>query len=66
MEKTKNNKSWEPEEAEVQNVPEAMVKIRFRPNRAAEGVEMDAEGCAFVAAKTAEYLVSIGYAEYVQ
>ena len=39
--------------------------IRFRPGRAAEGIAPDANGTASVDEKTAEYLVGIGYADYV-
>ena len=45
---------------------DAKVKIKFFANRAAEGVTMDADGIAFVYAETANYLVSIGYAESIK
>ena len=72
-EKKKSNKAIEPNEEKVSPAPSASpewekeegVKIKFRANRAAEGVAMDAEGCAIVDEKTAAWLVSIGYAEYV-
>jgi len=55
-----------PPNAESTNLGEekGLVRIRFRPNRAAEGVAADANGLASVDAKLAEYLVSIGYADY--
>lgn len=44
---------------------EGSVKIKFRQGRAADGVVADENGVATVDAQKAEYLVRIGYAEYV-
>jgi len=80
MEKPKSNKSLESEEKkeppsaeaafpqmDVHNLGEEKtgVKIKFRPNRSAEGVEVDVNGEATVSVEFARYLVSIGYADYV-
>lgn len=40
--------------------------IRFRHGRSAEGIIPDADGVAHVSEATAQYLVSIGYADYVK
>lgn len=67
--KDKENKSLVPDGNKT-NVPEAPkaseVKIKFRPNRAAEGVYADADGVATVSKELAQYLVSIGYADEVK
>ena len=57
MDEPKKNKSFEPA------ANKALVKIKFRPGRAAEGVAVDEEGCAFVDEDTAAYLVKINYAD---
>ena len=67
MEEDKKNKGLEPREnkGRVDPAPIGGVKIKFRPGRAAEGVATDENGVASVDAAKAEYLVRIGYAEYV-
>lgn len=42
------------------------MKIKLKPGRAAEGVTPDENGMATVDATTAEYLVRIGYADYIK
>jgi hypothetical protein len=58
MEDQKTNKGFKPASNKAE-----LVKIKFRMGRAAEGVEMDAEGYAFVSAEKAAYLISINYAD---
>lgn len=55
----KSNKAMTPDSNKAE-----MVKIKFKAQRTAEGVEVDADGCASVSADLAQYLVSIGYADY--
>lgn len=61
MQDPKENKGLDPK----LNKEMGGVKIKFKPGRAAEGVTPDDNGVATVDAKTAEYLVGIGYADYV-
>lgn len=61
MEDKKQNKAVAPESNKA-----PMVRIKFKPGRAAEGVEMDENGYATVDAKTADHLVKINYAELAE
>jgi hypothetical protein len=58
MEGKKENKVFAPVSDKAE-----LVRIKFRTGRAATGVEMDADGFAFVDAATAEYLIKINYAD---
>jgi len=59
MEGPKENKKLEPDQNKK-------VRIKMRPLRAAEGVKTDAQGHATVDAKTAEWLISIQYADMAE
>jgi len=59
MEEDKRNKSFMP----LQN---KTVRIKFKANRASEGVAQDANGYADVDVQTAERLVAKGFAEIVE
>lgn len=59
MQQPGENKKEEP----AQN---KQVKIKMRPGRAAEGVTVDASGYATVDAKTAEWLISMQYADLAE
>lgn len=59
MEEPKSNKNFVPK-------GNKQVKIRFFDGRAAEGVKIEADGTAMVDAETAQYLVGIGYANYLE
>jgi hypothetical protein len=61
MEDAKKNKGYEPTSNKA-----TLVRIKFKPGRAAEGVIADANGFAFVDAAKAEYLVKINYAEMAE
>ena len=61
MKRPEENKAILPDENKAE-----MVKIKFKPNRAAEDVPMDAKREASVDAALAAYLVNIGYADYVK
>jgi hypothetical protein len=61
MEEQKKNKVFTP----VSNKAE-LVRIKFRPGRAADGVVADENGFAFVDAQKAEYLIKINYVEIAE
>jgi len=57
MEEAKENKGMKPASNKAE-----LVRIQMRQGRAMTGVSADANGFAFVDAKTAEHLVKINYA----
>jgi len=59
MDEPKENKKMEP-------ASNKRVKIKMRQNRGAEGVQVDEHGYATVDVKTAEFLISIQYADLAE
>ncbi len=62
MNEKKEDKGFTP----ASNKSATQVRIKFRLGREAEGVSMDADRCALVDEKTAEYLISIKYADLAE
>lgn len=75
MEKDKANKAMTPADEKPEALvekkmetgkPSRVMRIKFRPNRGAEGVEVDSNNEANVDSEMAAYLIGIGYADEVK